>query len=115
MKQPLVGGRTASHGRVRALLGNRTCALCRFRSGRCVVQGDGPSVRTTGATMPTLDSYLFFRGQCAEAMRFYERTLGGKLEALMTYADGPEPNQCTAGAKDLVMHARLMIDGRALM
>jgi len=65
--------------------------------------------------MPTLDSYLFFRGQCAEAMRFYERTLGGKLEALMTYADGPEPNQCTAGAKDLVMHARLMIDGRALM
>ena len=32
--------------------------------------------------MPMLDSYLFFSGRCAEAMRFYEQTLGGKLEAL---------------------------------
>lgn len=29
--------------------------------------------------MATLDSYLFFQGQC-EAMRFHERTLGGRLE-----------------------------------
>ena len=28
--------------------------------------------------MPKLDAYLFFDGNCAEAMRFYERTLGGK-------------------------------------
>mgnify|MGYP003693826523 FL=1 len=27
--------------------------------------------------MPQLDSYLFFDGNCAEAMRFYERALGG--------------------------------------
>jgi PhnB protein len=65
--------------------------------------------------MPVLDSYLFFNGNCAEAMRFYERTLGGKLEALMTYGDSPEPEKCPAGAKDLVMHASLRIDGRALM
>ena len=65
--------------------------------------------------MPVLDSYLFFNGNCAEALRFYERTLGGKLEALMTYADSPEPEKCPAGAKDLVMHARLLVDGRALM
>lgn len=65
--------------------------------------------------MPTLDTYLFFDGRCAEAMRFYERTLGGKLEALMTYADSPEPDRCPAGSRDLVMHARLVLDGRALM
>ena len=65
--------------------------------------------------MPILDSYLFFDGRCAEAMRFYERTLGGKLEALMKYGDSPEPEHCTAGAQDLVMHARLVLDGRALM
>ncbi|MFI4927053.1 MAG: VOC family protein [Burkholderiales bacterium] len=64
--------------------------------------------------MAILDSYLFFQGQCAEAMRFYERTLGGKLEALMTYGQAPQ-QQCPDGAKDLVMHARLVIDGRALM
>ena len=65
--------------------------------------------------MPALDSYLFFQGQCAEAMRFYERTLGGRLEALFTYADAPQPNPCAAGGENLVMHARLVIDGRALM
>ena len=30
--------------------------------------------------MSQLDAYLFFDGNCADAMRFYERTLGGKLE-----------------------------------
>ena len=64
--------------------------------------------------MPALDSYLFFRGQCADAMRFYERTLGGKLEALFTYADAPQA-PCAEGADNLVMHARLALDGRVLM
>lgn len=65
--------------------------------------------------MPQLDSYLFFDGQCAEAMRFYERTLGGKLEPIMKYADAPDANACAPGAGDLVMHACLDLDGRKLM
>lgn len=66
--------------------------------------------------MPVLDSYLFFNGNCAEAMRFYERTIGGHLERVMTYADSPDPQQCgAAGAADRVMHACLRVDGRALM
>lgn len=65
--------------------------------------------------MPTLDSYIFFNGNCAEAMRFYERTLGGQLEALMTYAQSPDPKACPSGAGDLVMHASLKIDDRRLM
>jgi PhnB protein len=66
--------------------------------------------------MPNFDSYIFFNGQCAEAMRFYERTLGGKIETLMTYADAPpsEQQQCPAPS-DHVMHARLVVEGRALM
>jgi PhnB protein len=70
--------------------------------------------------MPAIDSYLFFDGQCAEAMRFYERTLGGKLQALMKYSDSPEPadEACAGGGRpdpDRVMHAALAIDGRMLM
>ena len=65
--------------------------------------------------MPVLDSYLFFNGNCAQAMRFYEKVLGGQLEAVMTYADAPEPAQCPPGAKDLVMHTSLLVDGRRLM
>ena len=70
--------------------------------------------------MPAIDSYLFFDGQCAEAMRFYERTLGGKLQAMMKYSDSPEPadEACAGGARpepDRIMHAALQIDGRLLM
>lgn len=64
--------------------------------------------------MPALDSYLFFDGTCAEAMRFYQAALGGKLD-MMTYGQAPDPQQCPAGAKDLIMHASLAVDGRTLM
>jgi PhnB protein len=64
--------------------------------------------------MPTLDTYLFFDGNCAEAMRFYERTLGGKLE-MMTHAQSPVADQVPPGSAERIMHARLSIDGRNLM
>ena len=65
--------------------------------------------------MPVLDSYLFFNGNCAEAMRFYEKTLGGKLEKMMTYGDSPEPEAGPPGSKGQIMHACLVLDGRMLM
>ena len=39
--------------------------------------------------MAHLDAYLFFDGNCAEAMRFYEHVFRGRLELLQTYADSP--------------------------
>lgn len=65
--------------------------------------------------MPMLDSYIFFNGQCAEAMRFYEGTLGGKLETMMKYSEAPAPQQCPGAAGDAIMHASLLLDGRRLM
>jgi PhnB protein len=65
--------------------------------------------------MPVLDSYLFFNGNCAQAMRFYEKTLGAKLEMMMTYAQSPEQGQCPAGSEDRIMHASLSVGGRMLM
>ncbi len=65
--------------------------------------------------MPQLDSYLFFNGDCAQAVRFYERVLGAKLQMMMTYGESPEPENCPAGSKDRIMHASLLLDGRTLM
>lgn len=65
--------------------------------------------------MPDLNTYLFFNGNCAEAMRSYEKTLGGKLEVLMTHADSPVADQTPPGQADKIMHARLVIDGKVLM
>lgn len=65
--------------------------------------------------MPMLDSYIFFDGDCAEAMRFYERVTGGRLTAMMRYAESPDPDTCPPGSGDRIMHASLLIDGRNLM
>jgi PhnB protein len=63
-----------------------------------------------------LDSYLFFDGQCAEAFRFYQRVLGGKLEAMLTYGESPDPQNCPPGDPSRVMHACIVLpDGRMLM
>ena len=65
--------------------------------------------------MATLGMYLFFDGNCAEAMRFYERALGGKLEALMTHAQSPVAAQTPPGSANRIMHASLNLGDHRLM
>jgi PhnB protein len=62
-----------------------------------------------------LDSYLFFDGTCQEAMRFYEKTIGGQMISMLTYGQSPDPEHCGAEGKDRIMHAHLLIEGRNLM
>ncbi len=65
--------------------------------------------------MQHFDPYLTFDGTCAEAMRFYEKTLGGKIEALMTGGQTPMAQQMGPAMADRVVHARLSLDGQVLM
>lgn len=62
----------------------------------------------------TIDTYLTFDGNCGEAMRAYERILGGKLE-LMTIGQSPMAAQSPPGSVDRIMHARLKLGDRMLM
>ena len=64
--------------------------------------------------MLQLNTYLTFNGNCADAMRFYERTLNGKLE-MMTHATSPMAGQASPENANRIMHARLMFDGGVLM
>ena len=64
--------------------------------------------------MHQLNTYLFFDGTCADAMRFYEHTLGGKLD-LITHAQSPIAGEAPPGSADRIMHARLVFDGGTLM
>jgi PhnB protein len=65
--------------------------------------------------MTQLDPYLFFNGTCAEALRFYEKTLGGKLEMMMKASEAPAQEGCPVGNPDAIMHGSVVIDGRRLM
>lgn len=65
--------------------------------------------------MPTLNAYLSFDGNCAAAMKFYERVLDAKLETQITYAEAPMEQPCAPGASDRIMHAHLVHKDFSLM
>ena len=62
-----------------------------------------------------MDPYLYFDGNCAEAMRFYERTLGGTIRMMMKFSDAPPQENMPAGEGDRIMHVSLDLPGRSLM
>jgi PhnB protein len=59
--------------------------------------------------------YLNFDGQCAEAFRFYERVLGGRIEAMMTHGESPIAGEVPSEWHDRVLHARLAVGDQVLM
>lgn len=61
-----------------------------------------------------INAYLAFDGKCAEAFRAYQKILGGKLE-IMTNGESPMANQTPPDQRDRVMHARLEIEGGAII
>ncbi len=62
-----------------------------------------------------INPYLFFDGRCEEAFKFYEACLGGKIEAMITHAGTPAESHVPAEWRDKIMHARLVVEGQALM
>ena len=59
--------------------------------------------------------YLFFEGRCEEAIEFYRKALGAKVEMLMHYKDNPEPMPGKAPPEDKVMHSSFRIGDTTVM
>ena len=62
-----------------------------------------------------LNPYLSFNGQCEGAFKFYEKVLGGKIEAMMPYEGSPMAQQVPRERLSKIMHARLRIGDETLM
>ncbi len=62
----------------------------------------------------TLDAYLFFEGNCREAMEFYKGVFGGKLD-MQTYDEVPGDMPGKKEMKGKIIHARLMGGDVSLM
>ncbi len=64
--------------------------------------------------------YLAFEGRCDEAIEFYKKAIGAKVEMLMRFKESPDQSMISPGSADKVMHASLragdatilMSDGR---
>jgi PhnB protein len=62
-----------------------------------------------------LNPYLSFNGKCEEAFKFYERCLGGKIVAMMTYGGSPMEGHTPPEWRNKIMHARLTVGDEVLM
>ena len=63
--------------------------------------------------MPT--PYLFLDGRAQEAIDFYQKALGAKVEMLMRFKESPDPSHNPPGSADKVMHSSLTIGGGPVM
>ena len=62
-----------------------------------------------------LHPYLSFNGQCETAFKFYEKCLGGKIEAMVRHTGTPAEQHVPPEWRDKIMHARLTVNGEVLM
>ena len=62
-----------------------------------------------------MNTYVNFAGTCAEAFRYYEKHLGGKIGMMMTHGQAPDQSPVNLEWKNSVLHARISLGGTELM
>lgn len=61
----------------------------------------------------SVSPYLHFAGTCAEALAFYEKTLGATVAMRQTYGAAPMPTP--PGWDDKIMHTSFTVRGSVIM
>ncbi len=59
-----------------------------------------------------LTPYIIFNNNCEEALKFYEKALGGQIKDLMRYEGSPMERMSVD--KNKVMHSHFVVDGNIL-
>jgi PhnB protein len=63
-----------------------------------------------------IQPYLMFDGRCEEAIEFYKRALGAKVEMMMRFKQAPDRSMMRPGTGEKIMHAAIKIgDSPVLM
>lgn len=65
-----------------------------------------------------ISPYLFFSGRCDEALAFYTKALGAKVEMVMRFNESPEPappGMLQPGFETKVMHSSFLIGDERVM
>jgi PhnB protein len=60
-------------------------------------------------------TYLNYGGNCAQALRFYEQHLGGKITMMMTHGEQPDPHNVQPEWRNAILHARMTIGETELL
>jgi PhnB protein len=65
-----------------------------------------------------IEPYLFFSGNCEQAVAFYRKALGAEVEMTMRYKESPEPpppGMVPPNWGDKIMHTSFLIGGSRIM
>jgi PhnB protein len=62
-----------------------------------------------------VNPYLFYDGNCEEALKYYQKVLGARIEAMLPYSNGPPEMKVAPEHMKRIMHARVTIDREVLM
>jgi len=62
-----------------------------------------------------IQPYLFFDGRCDEAIEFYQKALGAKVEMLMRFKEAPDQSMISPGSADKVMHSSIKIGDSTML
>jgi PhnB protein len=62
-----------------------------------------------------VNTYLNYGGNCAEAFKFYEEHLGGKIGMMMKHGEMPDPSKVLPEWKDAILYATITIGDALLM
>jgi PhnB protein len=65
--------------------------------------------------MMTPQFYLFFKGDCLQAMTYYADTLGGTIEGVFLNKDAASPDERMPGGDDLVMNLAMRLGDTLMM
>jgi PhnB protein len=61
------------------------------------------------STPKSILPYLVFNGRCEEAIEFYRKAIGAKVEMMMRFKDAPDQSMISPGHEEKIMHASLKI------
>ncbi|AFJ48505.1 VOC family protein [Shimwellia blattae] len=59
--------------------------------------------------------YLFYPGNCAEALAFYEKSAGATVSVMMRYREAPEKIPVPPGWEEKIMHANITLGDTQFM
>jgi PhnB protein len=62
-----------------------------------------------------INPYIMFKGNCAEAFKFYADALGGKIDMMMAFEDAPADAPIPPDWRKKIMHAAMSVGGGVLM
>src|SRR3954464_1848435 len=62
-----------------------------------------------------VNSYLTFNGNCESAFKFYEKCLGGKIQALMPHEGTPMASHVPENWRSKILHAAMSLGDELLM